>query len=78
MAVSVGETAACGKTHGELSEEVNAEVTRLNMGLPPYEKISDVMIADGGFKKTSTLKIIRSEAEKEYNKYKMKGERNYG
>lgn len=78
MAVSVGEKASRGKTHGELSKEVGAEVARLNASLPSYEKISDVMTLTGGFKKTSTMKIIRTEAEKAYNEYKMKGERNYG
>ena len=76
--MSVGETASRGKTHGELSKEVGAEVERLNASLPSYEKISDVMTLTGGFKKTSTMKIIRTEAEKAYNEYKMKGERNYG
>lgn len=79
MAASVGENFRDGKTRDEISGEVADEVTRLNASLPPYEKIADVAAICGEFKKTSTMKIIRSEAEREYKEYKkMKGEKKYG
>lgn len=49
-----------------IKEEVLKEVGRLNNTLPPYKRISEVVPFIGEFKKTSTMKIIRKDAEKIY------------
>ncbi len=78
MVVSIGDAIPDGKTYGEMREEVNAETARLNASLPPYERISDVVTVIGAFEKTSTMKIVRSNAEKIYYENKTKGDENHG
>lgn len=74
MVVETENALSDGLPYGEISEKVKAETARLNALLPPYERIADAVTAAGGLKKTSTVKIIRSEAEKIYYEQKRKAE----
>lgn len=59
-----------GMNETELQNAVEAELERLNASLPPHERVAEVVTVTEELKKTSTLKIIRSEAEKIYKEYK--------
>lgn len=72
MAVTADEKSFAGKTPEEADEAVAAEVARLNAGLPSYEKIADTEVFFEEFEKTSTMKIIRSEAERKYKERKKR------
>lgn len=55
-----------GMTESEIETKARADVMTVNADLPGYKAVSHVMIAQHGFQKTSTQKILRSKVIEEY------------
>ncbi len=55
-----------GMTEAEIEEKARADVMAVNAELPGYKAVSHVMIAQHGFQKTSTQKIMRRKVIEEY------------
>ena len=55
-----------GMTEAEVEAKARADVMAVNAELPGYKAVSHVMIAQHGFQKTSTKKILRSKVIEEY------------
>lgn len=69
LAVSIKEGFFENESDDIMHERVFQEINLLNVKLPAYKRISDVMAVRHEFEKTSTMKIIRKNVEEEYKKY---------